>query len=103
VVADEVRKLAERSRLATGEIAQLVKGIRETVADSVTSADRAAQEMGQISGELARTIASVSEGVVTNRQAGQRLSTGAADVTQAVENSAAVEEVRQLRARFIER
>ena len=31
VVADEVRKLAERSSLATREIATLVKGIQETV------------------------------------------------------------------------
>jgi methyl-accepting chemotaxis protein len=45
VVAGEVRKLAERSSLATREIAGLVKGIRETVEEAVNAMKQSASEI----------------------------------------------------------
>jgi methyl-accepting chemotaxis protein len=45
VVADEVRKLAERSSLATKEIATLIKGIQKTVNDAVSAMKASASEV----------------------------------------------------------
>lgn len=52
VVADEVRKLAERAAAATKEIAQLVRGIQQTV-DEAVNAMRAGNEDVQRGVELA--------------------------------------------------
>ena len=45
VVADEVRKLAERSSLATKEIATLIKGIQKTVDEAVMAMKESAGEV----------------------------------------------------------
>lgn len=45
VVADEVRKLAERSSLATKEIAALIKGIQKTASEAVTAMKASAEEV----------------------------------------------------------
>ncbi len=45
VVADEVRKLAERSTSATGEIADLIKGIQTTVNEAVSAMNEGTQEV----------------------------------------------------------
>ena len=45
VVADEVRKLAERSSLATKEIAGLIKGIQKTVREAVSAMKESASEV----------------------------------------------------------
>jgi methyl-accepting chemotaxis protein len=45
VVADEVRKLAERSQLATKEIAELIGGIQNGVAETVTAMQKGTQEV----------------------------------------------------------
>ncbi|MBK8784864.1 MAG: hypothetical protein IPO22_24450 [Anaerolineales bacterium] len=45
VVADEVRKLAERSSLATKEIAKLIKGIQDTVNEAVGAMQDSAAEV----------------------------------------------------------
>lgn len=45
VVADEVRKLAERSALATREIAGLIESVRTTVEETVTSMARNSEQV----------------------------------------------------------
>lgn len=45
VVADEVRKLAERSALATREIASLIESVRTTVEETVTSMARNSEQV----------------------------------------------------------
>ncbi len=45
VVADEVRRLAERSSLATKEIAALIKGIQKTVSEAVSAMKESANEV----------------------------------------------------------
>ena len=45
VVADEVRKLAEKSTAATKEIADLIQGIQQTVAEAVTAMEAGATEV----------------------------------------------------------
>ena len=59
VVADEVRKLAERSSLATKEIANLINNILKTVSEAVKAMEDGSQE--------------VELGVVTANQAGSAL------------------------------
>jgi methyl-accepting chemotaxis protein len=45
VVADEVRKLAERSARATGEIADLIKGIQDETQEAVEAMDKGTAEV----------------------------------------------------------
>jgi methyl-accepting chemotaxis protein len=45
VVADEVRKLAERSQVATKEIADLISGIQSGVADTVVAMEKSTKEV----------------------------------------------------------
>lgn len=59
VVADEVRKLAERAAAATKEVAQLVRGIQQTVAEAVGAMQSGGEE--------------VERGVTLANQAGQAL------------------------------
>jgi len=72
VVADEVRKLAERSAKATGEIAQLIKGIQQETVQAVASTQQGAAAIqegtarAQVAGDsLAAIVASVE--MVTQR------------------------------------
>jgi methyl-accepting chemotaxis protein len=61
VVADEVRKLAERSSLATKEIAVLIKNIQKTVSEAVTAMQDSAAEV-----EAGVTRANSAGGVLDN-------------------------------------
>ncbi|MEW5960540.1 MAG: methyl-accepting chemotaxis protein, partial [Chloroflexota bacterium] len=67
VVADEVRKLAEKSAVATREIAGLIHTIQQSVAEAVTAMDQGTAE--------------VEGGVVRAHEAGQALS----NILQAVQ------------------
>jgi methyl-accepting chemotaxis protein len=73
VVADEVRKLAERSSLATKEIANLIKNIQKTVSEAVTAMQASAAEVesgvtrANSAGEVLDNILGAAESV--NRQA----------------------------------
>jgi methyl-accepting chemotaxis protein len=72
VVADEVRKLAESTAQATKEIATLIKGIQETVAEAVQAMDEGAVEVeagvtqASASGQALEDILEAVQGV--NRQ-----------------------------------
>ncbi len=68
VVADEVRKLAERSASATGEIAQLIKGIQKESGDAIASTQK---------GEIA-----IREGTLLATSAGETLTQIVSAVSQ---------------------
>jgi methyl-accepting chemotaxis protein len=75
VVADEVRKLAERSSLATKEIAKLIKGIQQTVNEAVNAMKESAGEVeagvarANSAGQSLENILKAAESV--SRQAGE--------------------------------
>ncbi len=92
VVADEVRKLAERSSIATKEIAALIGEIQSTVKEAVQVSTSAAQEIGIASGDLMESIEAVAKVVEENEIVTQKLSASSNEVMQAMENIAAVSE-----------
>jgi len=111
VVADEVRKLAERSSLATKEIADLIKGIQNTIGDAVQAMDEGSQEVeagvtsanqaGQALSDILQATDAVNkqaalaaEATARMAQASQELVTSVDSVSQIVEqNTAATEEM----------
>ncbi|MBK7455161.1 MAG: MCP four helix bundle domain-containing protein [Anaerolineales bacterium] len=111
VVADEVRKLAERSSLATKEIAALIKGIQKTVSEAVTAMQASAQEVelgvtrAHSAGEVLDNIPGAAESVYKQaEEAGNtaaKVGAAAAELVEAVdavsavieENTAATEEM----------
>ncbi|MBK7455170.1 MAG: HAMP domain-containing protein [Anaerolineales bacterium] len=111
VVADEVRKLAERSSLATKEIAALIKGIQKTVSEAVTAMQASAQEVelgvtrAHSAGEVLDNILGAAESVYKQaEEAGNtaaKVGAAAAELVEAVdavsavieENTAATEEM----------
>ncbi len=100
VVADEVRKLAERSSLATKEIAALIKGIQKTVSEAVTAMQASAVEVeagvtrANSAGEALNNILGAAESV--NKQAedagkaAAKVSQAAAELVEAVDSVSAV-------------
>jgi methyl-accepting chemotaxis protein len=100
VVADEVRKLAERSSLATKEIAALIKGIQKTVSEAVTAMQASAVEVeagvtrANSAGEALNNILGAAESV--NKQAedagkaAAKVSAAAAELVEAVDSVSAV-------------
>jgi methyl-accepting chemotaxis protein len=111
VVADEVRKLAERSSLATKEIAGLIKGIQKTVSEAVVAMKESATEVengverANSAGEVLNNILEAAESVYKQaEQAGKSAAqvgaaaselVGAVDSVSAVieENTAATEQM----------
>jgi len=111
VVADEVRKLAENSAAATREIAELIKGIQQTVAEAVQAMDEGAAEVEAgtaRAGEAGQALDSILQAVeVAHHQVGEIAAAaqqveassgelvGAMDAVSAVveENTAATEEM----------
>ncbi len=64
VVADEVRKLAERSSMATKEIADLISGIQKGVEDAVSAMEDGntqVQEGNQFAGEAGEALKAILE------------------------------------------
>jgi len=111
VVADEVRKLAERSSLATKEIAALIKGIQKTVNDAVTAMKASASEVeagvlrANSAGKVLDNILVAAESVYKQAEdagsAAAKVSQAAGELVEAVdavsavieENTAATEEM----------
>ena len=111
VVADEVRKLAERSSLATKEIAALIKGIQKTVNEAVGAMKDSASEVeagvlrANSAGEVLKNILVAAESVYKQAEdaggAAAKVSAAATELVEAVdavsavieENTAATEEM----------
>ena len=111
VVADEVRKLAERSSLATKEIATLIKGIQSTVSEAITAMKESATEVeagvtkANSAGEALENILVTAESVFKQAEeagnAAAKVSAAAAELVESVdavsavieENTAATEEM----------
>jgi methyl-accepting chemotaxis protein len=100
VVADEVRKLAERSSLATKEIAALIKGIQKTVSEAVSAMKESASEVeagvvrANSAGEALENILEAAESVFKQAEeagtAAARVSAAAAELVEAVDSVSAV-------------
>ncbi len=111
VVADEVRKLAERSSLATKEIAALIKGIQKTVSEAVSAMKESASEVeagvvrANSAGVVLDNILTAAESVYKQAEdagtAAAKVSAAASELVEAVdtvsavieENTAATEEM----------
>lgn len=111
VVADEVRKLAERSSLATKEIAALIKGIQKTVNEAVEAMKASASEVeagvvrANSAGTVLDNILVAAESVYKQAEeaggAAAKVSEAAGELVEAVdavsavieENTAATEEM----------
>jgi methyl-accepting chemotaxis protein len=102
VVADEVRKLAERSSLATREIADLIHGIQQSVSEAVAAMKQGAQEVdsgvslaGQ-AGDALKEILHTTELVRTQAEqavkATQVMADSASDLVTSVDSVSAVVE-----------
>jgi methyl-accepting chemotaxis protein len=94
VVADEVRKLAERSAKATGEIAQLIKGIQKDTGEAVSSTQQGSTaimegtQLATSAGEaLAKIVGSVERVLMLMQQISQATNEqhrAASQITEAV-------------------
>ncbi len=111
VVADEVRKLAERSSVATKEIATLIKGIQKTVNEAVGAMKDSAAEVeagvtransaGTVLGNILVAAESVYKQAEEAGKAAAKVNAAAGELVEAVdavsavieENTAATEEM----------
>ncbi len=102
VVADEVRKLAEKSAAATKEIAGLIKGIQQTVAEAVVAMTEGAREVETGTGranEAGRALGDIlSASEMVNRQveeiaaAAQQMGAASNELVNAMDRVSAVVE-----------
>ena len=100
VVAGEVRKLAERSSLATQEIAALIKGIQKTVSEAVSAMQNSALEVesgvtrANSAGRVLESILSAAESVYKQAEdagnAAAKVSAAAGELVEAVDSVSAV-------------
>jgi methyl-accepting chemotaxis protein len=102
VVADEVRKLAEQSAVATKEIAKLIKGIQQTVAEAthamgegvteVECGTARADEAAQALTAILRAVEVVSQQVKEISSAAEHMSTSSGELVSVVDTMAVVVE-----------
>ncbi len=102
VVADEVRRLAERSSLATKEIALLIKGIQNTVNEAVEAMKDSASEVeagverANLAGRALGNILVAAESVYKQAEeagiAASKVSGAAAELVESVDDVSAVTE-----------
>ncbi|MEW5706147.1 MAG: methyl-accepting chemotaxis protein, partial [Actinomycetota bacterium] len=102
VVADEVRKLAERSAKATGEIAELIKGIQDETMQAVEAMEKGTfevetvNEMSKHAGFAIDAMMESTEEVMMQiasvRSAANRMTESSEKVLKAVDGIAAVAE-----------
>lgn len=100
VVAGEVRKLAERSSMATQEIAALIKGIQKTVSEAVTAMQASAVEVesgvtrANSAGLVLENILNAAESVFKQAedagQAAAKVGAAASELVEAVDSVSAV-------------
>lgn len=100
VVADEVRKLAERSSLATKEIAALIKGIQNSVTEAIHAMKESASEVeagvirANSAGDVLTNILGAAESVYKQAEeagdAAGRVNTAAGELVGAVDSASAV-------------
>ncbi|MCB0208375.1 MAG: HAMP domain-containing protein [Anaerolineae bacterium] len=102
VVADEVRKLAEKSALATKEIATLIEAIQETVSEAVMAMEDGASEVasgvgraneaGQVLADILSAVEMVDDQVNAISVATQQMNASSDDMVGAMERVSAVVE-----------
>jgi methyl-accepting chemotaxis protein len=102
VVADEVRKLAEKSAVATREIAELIQGIQGIVGEAVVAMDEGAAEVeagvsradeaGQALAGILQAVEAVAQQVEEISAAAQQMSASADEMASAMETVSAVVE-----------
>ncbi len=102
VVADEVRKLAERSSLATKEIASLINGIQNTVAEAVKAMEEGSKEVesgvvnanaaGSALHEILDAADAVNKQASLASEASERMKSASEELVSAVDSVSAVVE-----------
>ncbi len=85
VVADEVRKLAERSSVATKEIATLVTGTQASVREAVSAMEQGSREV-EDGYKLAQDAGAALEGILARSQSVKRQVTEISTAAQALKN-----------------
>jgi methyl-accepting chemotaxis protein len=102
VVADEVRKLAERSSLATKEIASLINGIQNTVAEAVKAMEEGSKEVengvinanaaGVALTDILNAAEAVNKQAALASEASERMKVASEELVVAVDSVSAVVE-----------
>jgi methyl-accepting chemotaxis protein len=102
VVADEVRKLAERSAKATGEIANLIKGIQDETMHAVSAMEAGmaeveqgselAENAGSAIAEMMTAINEVVSQISEVTDAAAQMAAASSQVSQAMDQIAAITE-----------